>query len=70
MRKEESQEQPEVEVEEFIEVTRITFIPESELRQSKEPLKSVRNPLSSGIDISKSVRDKVRSVIVKNTHKQ
>jgi hypothetical protein len=40
-------------IEEFIDVTKITYIPESELRHSKEPLKSARVPLSSGIDISR-----------------
>jgi hypothetical protein len=40
-------------IEEFIDVMKITYIPETELRYSKEPLKSARVPLSSGIDISK-----------------
>jgi len=56
-------------VEEFEEVTRISYIPESELRISKEPFKSTRVPLSSGIDISKQIRDKVASVIVKNIYR-
>jgi len=56
-------------VEEFEEVTRISYIPESELRNSKEPFKSTRVPLSSGIDISKQIRDKVASVIVKNIYR-
>ena len=64
---ESTQEMEEVEpIEEFIDVTKITYIPESELRHSKEPLKSARVPLSSGIDISRQIRDKVKSVIVKN----
>jgi len=32
-------------------------------------LKAVRQPLSSGIDITKSIRDKVQSVIYKNYRK-
>lgn len=56
-------------MEEFEEVTRISYIPESELRISKEPFKSTRVPLSSGIDISKQIRDKVASVIVKNIYR-
>lgn len=57
-------------VEEFLEFTRISYIPESELRTTKEPLKSARVPLSSGIDISKQIRDKVQSVIEKNVYRK